>query len=609
MENVELKIGVEVHQQLEGKKLFCDCSTLLRDDAPQYVIKRKLRAVVGETGEVDVAAAHEMAKGQTYAYEGYNDSTCLIELDEAPPRGMNADALRKVLQFLKLTKAKLVDEVQVMRKTVVNGSNTSGFQRTALVGYDGVVDVGGEKVRIATVCLEEDACRDVHRTHEEVTYRLDRLGIPLMEIATEPDIRSPEQCERVLEHIGLMLRSIPGVKRGLGTIRQDVNVSTKGAPRIEIKGAQDLRMVPTLVRNEVQRQQNLLKIKQELMARIKTKVELVSVDVTNELKSSSSKVIQDALKKGGRVIGLRLPQFHGLIGKETQPGKRFGTELSERAKIAAGVQGLFHSDELPAYGITEEEKKCVAKALQCSSDDGFVLIAAEKERAVKGIDAVKVRVEQAFVGVPKEVRKANMDGTTSFLRPMPGAARMYPETDVLPVRVKDFDKVLAPKLITERAAELERVHKLGKDLAAKIVRSPYLDVFEELVSSSLAKPAFIAETLVSFGPELSRNYGVDSEKVTESDLQTVLTAFGEGRIAKESIVPLLVDVAGGKGLHVDKYALLSDDDVKMVLKDLLVKKKGLPVNALIGEAMKVLKGKADGQKVVELLKKLVEFGY
>src|SRR3989338_3297328 len=259
-----LKCGLEIHQQLEGTKLFCSCPTTLRDDLPDFSIQRKLRASAGEGGKVDIAAKQEQLKGKNFVYQGYYDTTCLVESDCEPPHEMSPDALHTALQLAALAEAEVFPVVQVMRKTIIDGSNTSGFQRTALLARNGAIKTSAGEVRITNISVEEDSCKIVRESVEEKVYSLDRLGIPLIEIGTAPDITTPEQCQEAAKKIGMLLRSLPGVKRGLGTIRQDVNVSIKGGQRIEIKGAQDLRLLPLLVELEAKRQQELLKIRDEL---------------------------------------------------------------------------------------------------------------------------------------------------------------------------------------------------------------------------------------------------------------------------------------------------------------------------------------------------------
>jgi glutamyl-tRNA(Gln) amidotransferase subunit E len=304
MEDVGLKCGLEIHQQLEGKKLFCKCPTHIRDDNPHFTTNRKLRAVAGESGKVDIAALHEMQKGKWFAYESYKDTTCLVELDETPPERINNDALETALQVSLMMHCKIVDQAHIMRKTVVDGSNTSGFQRTGQLATNGYIDTPDGKVSIEGVSIEEDSARIIKNTASHSLYRLDRLGIPLVEIGTGPDIKTPEQAKQVAETIGLILRSTGKAKRGLGTIRQDVNVSIKGGERVEIKGAQDLKLIPTLIETEIGRQQALIEVTKELHNRKVTKIESKIEDLTHILAKSESTIIKNTLEKSGAIMGV-----------------------------------------------------------------------------------------------------------------------------------------------------------------------------------------------------------------------------------------------------------------------------------------------------------------
>jgi glutamyl-tRNA(Gln) amidotransferase subunit E len=600
----KVKCGLEIHQQLDGKKLFCECDSVIHDDSPHFNIVRKLRAVVGETGEVDAAAAQEAMKGKEYIYEAYDDNCCLIELDEEPPRNLRLDALNTAIMLGRLAKAKFVDEVQVMRKTIVDGSNTSGFQRTSLVAYDGKIDSSLGPVSIPTIIVEEDSARLIKDEPEKTFFRLDRLGIPLVEISTGPDIVSPEHCAEVAEKLGLLLRSTGRVKRGLGTIRQDVNVSIEGGERVEIKGAQDLKLLPKLVELEAVRQENLLSIKKELEKRNVRDVVAQIVDVTRLLKNSKSKVLQSTIAKGGVVLGISLSCFKGLIGREVQPGRRLGTEFSDRAKVAAGVGGIFHSDELPNYGIMPDEVEQISKHLDCGSNDAFVLVADMKNRAERALQAVIVRANDALRGVPKEVRRANEDGTTAFLRPMPGAARMYPETDVLPIRITEemVSSVELPELIEHKIGRYEKLG-LGHDLAELTAKSDRALLFDIFVRSfSQLKPAYIAETLMTAERNVKRQFNMEISP-SDEDFCALFQALEHGEISKESVLEILKEKKPVKDvLH--KYRLMSEGDLLRALTQIVEKNKGMPFNALIGRAMAELRGKASGQKIAELLKKL-----
>jgi len=268
-----IKAGLEIHQQLDSHKLFCNCPSILRNDNSAIEIKRKLHAVAGETGEVDVAAKHEASKDREFVYYFY-DTNCLVELDEEPPNLINEEALKIALQIALFLNCEISNVSQIMRKTVIDGSNTSGFQRTVLIGRNGYVDTEYGRVGILSVLLEEDAARALNAKEEDEigenirVFKLDRLGLPMVEIATGSDIKSPEQAKEVALFIGDILRSCK-VRRGIGTIRQDVNISIDGHPRIEIKGFQDVRMFIPVIENEVKRQEENLKLNRELKSEVR----------------------------------------------------------------------------------------------------------------------------------------------------------------------------------------------------------------------------------------------------------------------------------------------------------------------------------------------------
>ncbi|MBI2136318.1 Glu-tRNA(Gln) amidotransferase subunit GatE [Candidatus Woesearchaeota archaeon] len=602
-----LKCGIEIHQQIDSNKLFCSCSSGLREEAPDYTITRRLRSVIGETGEIDIAALHEHKKEKKYIYEGYNDSTCLVETDEEPPHNINKDALYVGLQVALLMKAKIVDKIQVMRKAVVDGSNTSGFQRTSLIAMNGVIDTSFGKVGIPSISLEEDSSRPITQDSASVTYRLDRLGIPLVEIATDPAITHPDQVREVAEFIGMVLRSTGKVKRGLGTIRQDVNVSIAEGRRVEIKGAQDLKMLRTLVEYEALRQKNLVEIKNELLKRIKQMRELTNekVNVSEIFQNVESNIIKNALKdKKGVVLVLKLPKFAGLIAKEVQPGRRLATEFSDRAKVIAGVGGIFHSDELPKYGIEQEYVNRIRELLNCKEQDGFVLVADTPKKSELALDAVFERAMQALNGIPGEVRRANEDGTTTYMRPMPGAARLYPETDAVPI-IPDVSDIKLPELLAEKSERFEDKHKLGHDLAVAITKSSKHELFERFIERfENLKPAYIAETLLTAEKQVKKQFNKDVV-LNDADFEELFIYLNTGKIAKEAALDILSKTAE-KPIQdiIVEYELMSDSELEKEVKQIVSENKGQPFNVIIGKVMSQLRGKADGKKIVECVKKL-----
>lgn len=601
-EALGLMCGIECHQQLEGRKLFCECPTLIKEENPDFTFTRRLRAVAGELGKADIAAMQEMQKGKYFLYEAYKDCDCLVEMDETPPRQVNEEALVTTLQVSKLLNARVLDGVQVMRKTVVDGSNTSGFQRTALVAVDGYLDTSNGRVGVPTITLEEDAARTVKNNPEHTVYRLDRLGIPLIELGTTANIASPEHCKEVAEMIGMLIRSTGKAKRGIGTIRQDVNVSIKGGARVEIKGAQELTLLPKLVELEAARQQALILIEKELK---NISVQLEIKDVTTIMENAESKIIQKALGNNGVVLGLKLQKCDGILGREIQPGKRFGTECSERAKVIAGVGGIFHSDEeLQKYGITEHHATEICSVLECSQGDAFVLVADSREKAEKALKAVADRINEAAQGVPSEVRKANEDGTTSYLRPMPGAARMYPETDIplIPIPAEFIAKLEVPELIGKK---IERYQKLGlgKDLAELTAKSEMPFLFDRCIAQfPKLKPSYIAEVLMTSARTIRRELNIEISP-SDEDYTALFIAINKNEITKESVIDILKEKRPVAEI-ISNYKSISTEEVKEIIEKIIAANPEMPLNALIGKAMQELRGKAPGKLVVDMIKEL-----
>lgn len=468
---IGFRCGLEIHQQIGSYKLFCKCPAITVEGIPHYSIKRRLRAVSGETGEIDIAAKFESEKGKYFVYDGHRENTCLIELDESPPNSISEEALDIVLKVALLLNAKIVDEIQVMRKNVVDGSNVSGFQRTALVAMDGHINTSLGKVGIPTICLEEEAAQKLSDDKDFVRYNVDRLGIPLIEIATSADIKNPGHAMEVAAHIGMVLRSVEGVKRGLGTIRQDVNISIKSGARTEIKGFQDLRTIQKVIEYEVKRQLEAIK--------------------------------------------------HGKM-------------------------------------------------------------------------------------LEREVRKAEPDFTTSFLRPLPGAARLYPETDVLPVRVdKIFVEKLKkdlPKLLVHKIEEFEKKYKLAKELAKELVDSKSFESFVKKFDK--IEPSIIANTLINAPKEIRARFNLDSSKLKEGDFEEILDCMNKGKIAKEAIIELLVKKIKNEKIDLSHFEAVSEDNLVKEISKIIGEKPGLSLSAYMGLVMSKHRGKVDGKKVMEILKRI-----
>ncbi|MDQ1275866.1 MAG: glutamyl-tRNA(Gln) amidotransferase subunit [Euryarchaeota archaeon] len=614
-----LKAGLEIHQQLDSKeKLFCRCPTLIRDIGDSNCeFFRYLRATESEMGEKDRAAVEQTKIRRKYIYKAY-DTTCLIENDEEPPRELNKEALDISLGVAKLFKMKPVDQMHVMRKIVVDGSNTSGFQRTAFLAGDGYIETSAGRCGIDSLCVEEEAAQKIEEIGDSIVYSLDRLGIPLVEIATAPEIKSPKHAREVAEYIGMILRSTGKVKRGLGTIRQDVNISIARGARVEIKGVQALDLIEDIVRREVERQLNLLFIRQELLERKAFVCEEI-YDVTGLFIDTKSKVLQKGVKKGA-ILAALLRRFKGLVGKEVQPGRRLGTEFSDRAKTA-GVGGIFHTDELPNYGITEKEVQAVRDALGAGPEDAIIMVADEPEKSRLAIEAVINRAKEAIEGIPEETRKALPDGNTAYMRPLPGAARMYPETDVPQIEISHeyFDSIETPELLTERAKRFVSQSGLNKELAEKIAYSKHLPLFEDLLEiygdNEHVNSTLIARTLVGIVPEIRRN-GAETDNLTDEHFRGVFAAISNQEIAKEAIQDLLTALAKEPELTVQQavsklgLSAFDPEEVENFIKKMVrekgdfIKDKGpAALGPLMGIVMKEYRGTVDGKILSQMLKK------
>jgi glutamyl-tRNA(Gln) amidotransferase subunit E len=589
-----VKIGIEIHQRLDSTKLFCKCDSRISEEGkPDITIHRRLHPVFSELGEVDAASQAEFSKDREFEYQVFTGHNCLVEMDEEPPGEMNGEALNIALEVALHLNATPVDEVHVMRKTVIDGSNTSGFQRTSIVAFGGHIDSSKGRIDVPMIAVEEESAGIVAGGEKKAVYRLDRLGIPLIEVTTNPDIKDGAHLQEVAEKIGMVLRATGKVARGLGTIRQDVNISTEGGARVEIKGAQDLKLLPTLVEFEVQRQTELIRIMAELIRRKYTAIEAVPSDVSSIFKETKSALIANGLKAGSVVLAQKLPSHKGLLGTELQPGRRYGTELSDYAK-SAGVKGIIHSDEqMDKYQISESETAAVAKALGMKEDDAFIMVVALKAQAEK---AISNAIHRANIScVPEETRRANPDGTSSYMRPLPGKARLYPETDVPPIPITKelLSRLEKTESLDDKRARLEKL--LNKEMAARMLKSRNLHLFETLIESG-ADPMLAATTIEETVVSLRRE-GVEFVDV-EKSLAELFSEFKKGSFVKAAIPDILKGMAKGARveavLKVMRLQKLSGPDLEKLMAE-----DGYDMKKI----MQKLRLQADPKEVADIIKR------
>lgn len=467
-----LKSGLEIHQQLNTKKLFCNCPSYLRKDKPNFKVKRKLHKVAGETGEIDTAVEYESSLNKNFFYQGYNDTTCLIELDEEPPRKINENALNEAIKISLLLNCEIYPISQIMRKTVINGSNTSGFQRTVLIAHNGFLETSFGKVRIETIALEEDSARIISQDEKTSTFSLDRLGIPLVEITTFPDMNSPEQIKEAALKLGEILRACK-VKRGIGTIRQDVNISIRKHEKVEMKGFQDLRITKKMVDSEIKRQ------------------------------------LEDL--ENGKTLG--------------------------------------------------------------------------------------------------EVRRVLPDGNSKFIRPTPGKARMYPETD-LPLLKNSREKInqikkILPKLKSEIKEELKKKGISGELLHLVLEN---LNEFETLMKVYDKDANLVGKMVSLWRKEIATKNKISPEEIketlSEKTLEKILEKLKTKKIEKSDVKKIMKKVASGESFeNAVKIEKISDDNLEEEISKIIKQKPGLRPNAYMGLVMKKFKGKINAEKAMEIIDK------
>ena len=625
-----LKVGLEIHQQLDTKnKLFCNCEIV---DATEhdFTFKRNLRPTRSEMGSYDQAALFESKKIKIIKYQSSRNSNCLIESDEEPPVEVNTEALEVVLTLCLALHCTVEDELHVMRKIVIDGSNTTGFQRTILVGRDGFLDVEGIRVGVQSICLEEDAARIINEQNKDndesnKIYSLDRLGIPLIEIALEPISNSPTFVTILAQTVGRLLRSTKKVTRGIGSIRQDVNISVDNGPVVEIKGVQQLSQLALIIDYESKRQDGLNQIAKKLTERNINQSEFIGTvtDVTDLLGNSSSKVLKRILTDDSKIIAFVLHGFNGILSFEPYPGIRLGKELGDLVK-SYGIGGIFHSDELPNYGISIDDVQSISSVLRMNKNDAFILVGGSITLLNTVLFELFNRIKKSFSGVVPETRYVRIDGITAFSRPRPGSSRMYPETDIPYISIDDNTMKGLSKLIPQPwdvvIEQISKKYDINKTLAENIFDSQYFILFEKIISQTSISPSFIISKLTEDLVSLERD-GYDTSILTEDVLFYLFMQLNYSRISKES-VPIIIEKLLKKEVDDVEEVIRSfgtdslteefvDDTISRIISEnkKVISEKGLDaVGLLMGRCLEILRGKIDGEKVnKKLMTKLINY--
>jgi glutamyl-tRNA(Gln) amidotransferase subunit E len=623
--DINLKVGFEIHQQLSTKsKLFCNCHC---EETEKYGFNfiRKLRPTQSELGIYDPAALFEFMKMRTIKYHAATGSSCLVEADEEPPHEVNKEAIETALIFSLALQSRIIDEIHVMRKIVIDGSNTSGFQRTMLIAAGGYLNINNKKVGVQSICLEEDAAKLISDDGTFKEYGLDRLGVPLVEIALEPVTGKPEEIAEIALTLGRLLRASKRVARGLGSIRQDINISLDNSAIVEVKGVQRIDQLVKVIEYEMLRQHGLILIAQKLKKdrkpeEIGDRIE----DITDILIKSNSDIVKRSLadKNGGIFKAIRVKGFDGIIGFEPYPDIRIGKHLSELVRFYS-LGGVLHSDELPNYDITAEVVEAVRKKLDIVvGTDAFVIVGGPKDKVEFAVEAIIERLKMTLIGVPAETRAATLEGKTSFSRPRPGAARMYPETDIPPIPIDNLllnslsGKI--PKSWDDSIKILAEKYSLNKKIAEQIFDSNYFTAFEKIVVSVKIDPTFVASKLTEDLVNFERQ-GFDTMLLTEDILMDAFRKLDAGIIAKESIVLIFEKILRKEVKTVNEAITalgiisITDQELNIAIDRILeqnisiIREKGIGSSGmLMGRIMAILRGKVDGQKINSVLRERLE---
>ena len=625
IDEIGLKVGLEIHQQLDtGKKLFCNCRSV-EDDEYTDKFSRKLRATKSELGKIDPAALFEDTKSKTIVYYANPNSSCLVEKDEEPPHDLDHDAKDTALLIGSALDSNIFSEIHVMRKTVVDGSNTSGFQRTMLIAQGGHVEVEGKQVGVQSICLEEDAAKIIKDEDNKRFFSLDRLGVPMVEIALEPVSDSPKTVRNIALSLGRLLRVTKRVARGIGTIRQDVNISIDGGGIIEVKGVQQLDQLEKIIEFEATRQHGLKIISDKIKEK---EIALEAIDkisdvfpVTELLKDCNSKIIKDSLQNKNQIKAIRMKKFEGLIGFEPYPDIRLGKEIGQLVRFF-GIGGVFHSDELPNYGIDDSDIYKIRNLLTLDENDAFLIIAGKIPSLDFAVESIINRINDARNGPPAETRAATSTGETVFLRPRPGASRMYPETDIPTIQITkdeiDLAKSKVPKPWAESLLDIQNKYKINAQLSEQIFDSEYFTLFEKICGDGKSSPNFVASVLCSTITNLQRK-GLNAKLLKPDEISNTFELLKKKEITKESIEIVFEQIMSGKVLTaldaVEKASItqLSQSDLEKILDEIIeknydkIKEDGMrSVSAIMGVVMKEVRGKTSGSLVNELTTKKIK---
>lgn len=613
---VGFKSGLEIHQQLlTDKKLFCRCPAGKYSDKYNAEILRHMRPTLSELGEYDGTALMEFKTKKEIVYRIHRDTICTYEMDDTPPFQINEDALDIALSIGMLYNCKIVDEIHIARKQYLDGSIPTGFQRTSIFALDGKIPYKNREINIVQLSIEEDACREVSDIGHQRVYLTDRLGMPLIETVTAPEMRTPNEVAEVAQICRRLVRSTGKVRTGIGAARQDVNVSVEGGTRVEIKGVPKITNIPLLTYNEAMRQWNLLRLRDELHRRgitpssFEAKVE----NVTKLLKKTYYLPIQNAVHQGMEVNCVVLRGFKDLLQWRTQTDTYFSREISDRIRVIAcltTIPNMINSDGRgETLGSAEWQK--LKKASGAGDNDTMVIVWGNQKDVETASKEIIIRAREAAVGIPSETRQALRDGTNGFERILPGPDRMYPDTDLPPKRITEERLAGLKKNLPEQIWLRESYYtqlNVPKDLIQPLSVSPFAPLFKKAVTGWNLDPVLTSVVLIQFPKRIKRK-GLDTSVFCPDVMEKILMLYKDGRLVKDGILPLMLDIAAAGTFDesmVRSVSSLYDMErnfyasLDRISKTKLRSKKNFRT-VLMSALMQSLRGRANGSDLLKMI--------
>ncbi|MBN2571016.1 MAG: Glu-tRNA(Gln) amidotransferase subunit GatE [Ignavibacteriales bacterium] len=620
-ERVGFKSGLEIHQQLlTDKKLFCRCPARIYSDKYDAEILRHMRPTLSELGEYDGTALMEFKTKKNIIYRINRETVCTYEMDDTPPFLINEEALDIGIAVGLMFKCKIVDEIHIARKQYLDGSIPTGFQRTSIIALDGKIPYKNREINVVQISIEEDACREVSDIGHERIYKTDRLGMPLVETVTAPEMKTPVEVAEVAQICRFNVRTTGLVRTGIGAAREDVNVSVTGGTRIEIKGVSQIKNIPLLTYNEAMRQWNLLRLREELLKRgITTDTfKATKHDITKLLKNPHYQPIVNAIQNGLKIKCVVLKGFYDLLHWQTQTDTYFSKEISDRVRVIAcltSIPNIIHSDS-KGETLTSSEWHSIKKVVNATDDDTVVIVWGDERDSTTAVEEIIIRAREATIGIPSETRQALRDGTNGFERILPGPQRMYPDTDLPPKNIPQERVNKIQSDLPKPLWALEKYYRsigVPEDCIIPLAISNSKKLFELTVNDWKLEPKLVSVVLVQFRKRLKRE-GVNVDFLDENIMQQILKLLKDKKILKSAILPLMRKFRETKNIECYKeFTPLSDEEIDRIIDKAFIEIKNIKIfkpenyhNVLASLVMKNAVGRIEAGKLIELINKKIE---